>query len=197
MSNPYYNFTVPLAPGTLAKSGDVNSQFGSLGSGFDLLAVCYNINGNSAEISQNSIIRLKTVDPATISSAFTGGAGAQISDGAGQLRPAGLGVRPSLVQNANYTIPLLIMGSILLHTAGGLHTYTTPSNAANQVPTGYWINIRNAGGTLSVAPGAGVTLSWFTGAAVTTGTRTIAVGGDVTLVMIDVNNWYISGIGIS
>lgn len=67
----------------------------------------------------------------------------------------------------------------------------------NNLPIGGCVILSNTGtGTLTISAGAD-TLNWFTGAGVTTGNRTLAIGGMVTIVRRDASNIDISGGGLS
>lgn len=83
-------------------------------------------------------------------------------------------------------------GGILLYTGAGGITFTCDSDPAAQSI----ITLINAGsGSFTVA--ASTTMAWYTGAAITSGSRTLAVGGVVTLWHSGGGNWNIWGAGIT
>lgn len=80
------------------------------------------------------------------------------------------------------------------YTGTGGHTVTVASALVNG---GVILLANNGSGTLTIAPTSGDTLNWFNGSSVSTGNRTLAVGGFVTIIRRDASNIDITGSGLS
>lgn len=94
--------------------------------------------------------------------------------------------------DVNYAILQTDIGSILYFATSAGKTITLP----NGLSIGTWVKIRNFGvNTISLA--ASGTLNWYTGAAVTTGTRTLAPGCTVVANLSGATAWDAEGAGIT
>jgi hypothetical protein len=111
-------------------------------------------------------------------------------------RSAGYLGAPPNEQDTNYTFVITDAGGMVRGNSAGAFTYTIPPNSSVAFPVVTAIVIRNVGaGTLSIAEGAGVTL---TGAgAATAGTFAMAQWGLATLIQETANNWVIAGTGLT
>lgn len=101
---------------------------------------------------------------------------------------------PRVTQSGNYTLLTTDRGKMLLYGGAGGHTYTIPNLGAESV-----VMIVNVGsGSITLTP-SGITQTWINGSgALPTGSRTLAVGGMVSLwwpnTGVDV---YVSGAGLT
>jgi hypothetical protein len=104
---------------------------------------------------------------------------------------------PINAENGNYTFVIGDAGQTVLHNSAASHTYTIPPASSVAFPLGTVIGVANynAGGTLTITPGAGVTLVAVGGAG---GSRTLsATVAMASLLNIGTNTWLISGAGVS
>jgi hypothetical protein len=104
---------------------------------------------------------------------------------------------PQNLQNATYTFVLTDQGKHIFHTETTARTYTIPPNSSVAFPVGTAITIINGldAGVISITQGAGVTLRQAGNT--NTGTRTLAANGIATLIKVDSNIWYVSGVGVT
>jgi hypothetical protein len=113
---------------------------------------------------------------------------------------AGFKGLPQNVQAGNYTLVLSDAGKYIANTGSGI-TITVPPAASVAFPVGTVVTIvnQNSGGNISIAQGAGVTIT-LAGTS-TTGTRTLAGAAGLysiaTLLNIATNEWLASGSGLS
>jgi hypothetical protein len=159
----------------------------------DMLVATHNAG---VDLYYNNVKTLYTADR----TASGNSSGATILDGGGTPRPVGFNTFPFSTQDATYTFLQAQTGMIIYHTSASAHTYTTPASTVTQIPSGAWWKVLNVGaGVVSIAAGAGVTLSWLTGAAVTQTTpRSLALGGQFLLVKFsDTSYLLIEGYGLT
>lgn len=97
------------------------------------------------------------------------------------------------IQNGNYTIQTSDKGRMVSYGGAGGHTYTLPNLGADSIVT-----IRNGGsGNLTLA-GSGVTLQWYNGSGtISTGSRTLAVGGIAVMRMDGTTAANVWGVGLT
>lgn len=89
-------------------------------------------------------------------------------------------------------------GHNMFQDDGAARTWTLPASGDTVVPDGAIIDVTNLGaGNLTIAEGAGVTLTWLDGSTGSTGNRTLAQWGIATLTKRSGTQWYIFGSGIS
>lgn len=98
------------------------------------------------------------------------------------------------IQNANYTISSSDRGKSVVYGGAGGHTYTIDTSTADNT----LVTIINGGtGNLTIA-GSGVTILWYNGSGtISSGSRTLAVGGWATFVKTGTGNARLSGTGLS
>jgi len=99
-----------------------------------------------------------------------------------------------VAKDANYTIAANIAGQTLYHTSASAHTYTIDSNANLALPIGFMFKIRNdnGGGVVTVAITTD-TLRWNA----STGSRSLAANGSMTLTKQTATSWFAEGVGIT
>ena len=128
--------------------------------------------------------------------AFTGTP--TVRDGATTDYDIGFRDAPVVSQtDVTYTFVLADRGKVKRHTNGTGATWTIPNNttAAFPVGTAIGINVSSSGGNVSLAPAAGVSLRQAGTA--NTGTRTIAANGLASVLKVDTNEWYLTGVGVT
>lgn len=116
-------------------------------------------------------------------------------DVGGQL--VGYRLVPVNTQNASYHFLPADEGFCVRHAngAGAGHTYTVDPFATSAIPVGAMINVCNRDpNSLAIAGGAGVTLIVI--GTTTTGNRTLAQNGLMSLYQIELDTWLVSGIGV-
>lgn len=89
----------------------------------------------------------------------------------------------AITQSADFTLTPNYIGT-RTHLTGAARVVTTPSSTDITWPVGAWaiLSTGSAAGGSTIVAGSGITLAWFTGAAVTTGSpRTLAAGSIVWL----------------
>ena len=142
----------------------------------------------------NGVEAIRTADPATADE-FTA---AEILHANGSFYPVGLGIRPILDVGTNSTISKSYCGVQLrfITTAWAL---TTPADSDTTFPIGgvIYFEVGATAGTSTVVAGSGITLQHFTGAAINTGTRTLAAGAVGELRRRSATIWIITGVGIT
>jgi hypothetical protein len=150
------------------------------------------VPGGAALLHHNAVEELKT--QAHAAAGIT--SGAAVKDFGGTYRDVGFNILPYAVNNSATTISRTHLSTLQDHATGTV-AWTTPASSDTDFPVGgLFTGVSSAAG-LTVAAGAGVTLSWFNGASVTTGTRTIAAGGVFSVFRASSTAWYIWGNGIS
>lgn len=104
---------------------------------------------------------------------------------------------PFNTQNGTYSLVITDRGKTIYHTSGSAHTYTVPTNTSVAFPVGTVVTVINAngGGDVTLAAAVGVTLRQAGSS--NTGSRTLAANGVATLIKVDTNTWYISGVGMT
>jgi hypothetical protein len=107
---------------------------------------------------------------------------------------------PGNTQNGNYTLAATDRGKIIKRSGGtGPFTYTIPANGVVPLPVDMVVQVFGApgvSGATLIAPGAGVTLTFYP--SISTGTRTGAAAGfNATLYQAFPNTWYIWGNGLT
>lgn len=105
---------------------------------------------------------------------------------------------PQAVKQADYTFVLGDAGAAIpIGKAGDSHTFTIPANASVAYPTGTTLYLYAVAGVTNTIAITSDTLSWFSGSAVSTGSRTLAVGGWMLLTKMTSTTWYAVGSGIT
>jgi hypothetical protein len=84
-------------------------------------------------------------------------------------------------------------GQLFGYSGVGGHTLTIDDTITGN---GIAIFVNAGSGNLSVAPGAGDALNWFTGAGIVAGTRTLVPGGVISIYRQGANNFWCWGTGI-
>ena len=106
-----------------------------------------------------------------------------------------LGV-PQNTQNAIYTLAMSDAGKQLYHSNATGYAWTVPPNSSVAFPLGTTIVMVNDGsGVITITQGSGVTIVWVPSGS--TGNRSLAQYGLVTLTKIGTDRWYLSGSGLS
>ena len=105
---------------------------------------------------------------------------------------------PQNPQSAAYTFALTDRGSYVYYT-GAAAAVTIPPNATVNFPYGNpstaLLVVNDGSGAVTLTQGAGVTIVLAgTGA---TGSRSLGVGGEASLVQVSINRWFVSGPGVS
>ena len=105
-----------------------------------------------------------------------------------------LGV-PINSQSGAYTYVITDAGMAVVNASGLSRVHTIPLNASVAFPLGTIITAISYGGGITIAPTAGVTLSWVpTGA---NGNRTLSNVSMASLIKIGTDVWLINGSGIT
>jgi hypothetical protein len=103
-------------------------------------------------------------------------------------------------QSADYTLALTDDAKHIYHapTDTAVRTWTIPSNASVPFPVGSVVTFDNdfGAGTVTITIGSTDTLV-LVGTAGTTGSRTLASGGQATALKVAPTRWRISGVGIT
>lgn len=124
------------------------------------------------------------------------GTGEIVPADAGPTQTLALGYRGSPIntQNADYTFVLTDAGKTIYHTSASTHTYTIPANASVAYPIGTIIQIENenGGGNVTLAITSD-TLRWEN----STGSRTIAANGSVSIKKVASTTWRLVGTNVS
>lgn len=103
---------------------------------------------------------------------------------------------PQDIVPGNYTFVDADRGRLKIYTGAGGHTWTVAANTIEA--TGVIIYQNSGTGTFQIAGSGGVAISWYGGAGVVGGTRTIAIGGKGSLnVRVPASVCDIDGVGIS
>lgn len=118
------------------------------------------------------------------------------NDGASNLLEVGFRDIPQNNQPNNYTTVLTDRGKHILHSSVTAHTYTIDDTLAYPVGTALTFLNPNAGGALSIAVNNSASM-FLSGAAATTGTRTLTAVGMATAIKQAANTWVISGTNLS
>lgn len=121
------------------------------------------------------------------------GSGSTVKDPGGTARAVGYRQIPSNPQTGAYALALADIGKCVDITTGGV---SVPANSGVAFAVGDTIAIyNNSSSSQTITPGSGVTLR-LAGTA-TTGARTIAQRGWITLRKISTDEWICSGAGLS
>jgi hypothetical protein len=109
---------------------------------------------------------------------------------------AGYRGAPSRTITTSDSTAALDNGRIVLFTGAGSQTFTVDSDFGT---AGNIMTILNGGtGSLAIAESLAGTMTWLNGSgALSTGSRTLAIGGIATIWMIDATNAYVYGTGIT
>ena len=170
-----------LATGrTISITGDMTYTSGSFdGSG--------NVTGAGTLATVNSNVGSFTNASITVNAK---GLVTAASTGTAADGPSFVGVVP---KTASYTLVLGDAGKMFyLYSSGAI---VIPANASVAFTAGTSIRIYSGiATTISINTDG---LSWFTGSAITTGTRNIAAGGWCDIVKYDAGTWYLTGQGIT
>jgi hypothetical protein len=109
---------------------------------------------------------------------------------------AGYRGAPSRTITTSDSTAALDNGRMVLFTGAGSQTFTVDSDFG---AAGNIMSLLNGGtGSLAIAESLSGTLTWLNGSgSLSTGSRTLAIGGIATIWMVDANNAYIYGTGIT
>lgn len=125
------------------------------------------------------------------------GTGGRVKDGTDVSRPIGFNVIPVYEIDANDAFDLAHNGMMWHRDTTTTIAYTCNNDGNIPVGATFMVSNENGTGTLTVAQGT-ATLRWFAGSGTpSTGTRTIAHGGVVTVYKYADAEFWIWGIGIS
>lgn len=102
---------------------------------------------------------------------------------------------PQSIQTGNYTLVLADAGKQIYSTGSGA-TITIPANASVAFPIGTVITI-TAGGAGSARTIAITSDTLYLAGTGTTGSRTLSTYGMCTIMKLSINEWFISGTGLS
>jgi len=103
---------------------------------------------------------------------------------------------PQISFTGNTTIALSDAGKHYYSTSATNYTLTVANNASVAFSTGAAINIINQGtGTITIAPGVGVTM--YMAGNSTSSTRTLASYGMATMQKVATDTWFVSGVGLA
>ncbi len=126
----------------------------------------------------------------------TGAFGGELTFTVGSSRAVGYRGMPSRTITTSDSTAALDNGRSILFTGAGSQTFTVDSDfgAAENICV-----ILNGGtGSLSIAESLSGTMTWLNGSGtLSTGTRTLAIGGIATVWMVDATNAYVWGQGLS
>lgn len=100
---------------------------------------------------------------------------------------------PAVVLNASMNLGLTHMGKMLLHQAGA-HTLTVPADST-PFGEGSVAMVMNLGGTVQIAPAAGVNLIWLGSGA--TGARVLNANGKAVISKVLSNTWVVEGTNLT
>lgn len=110
------------------------------------------------------------------------------------------GLQSPNVQNANYTLAFSDIAGIIEHNDNtSSYTWTIPPSSSVSWPTTYTPHIKflnNSAQIITIAPGAGVTLTRADGAS-GTGTRIMASNSSALIYLIASNSWIIEGTSLA
>jgi hypothetical protein len=101
---------------------------------------------------------------------------------------------PQDAQSTGYTLALTDSGKHIYYT-GGAATLTIPTNATVAFIVGSAITIINNGSGALTISASGITLNYA--GTTYTGSRTLATKGLATLIKVDTDTWFISGVGLT
>lgn len=124
----------------------------------------------------------------------TNGTGATVTDGGGTARPVGLNVTPITTASAGTDLRIANSGHLIRCTSAITVDIDTTTDTA---PNGSFWTIENAAGANCTISATGVNLVWLDGSAGTTGSRTFAAYGYVTILKVSNGNYRIVGTGLS
>ncbi len=110
--------------------------------------------------------------------------------------PVGYRGMPSRTTSGNDSTAATDNGRSVTYTGAGGHTFTIDSDFGTA--SNIMVLINSGSASLAIAESLSGTLSWFNGSgSISTGARTLAVGGVATIWMLDANNAYIWGVGLT
>lgn len=124
----------------------------------------------------------------------TNGTGATVTDGGGTARPVGLNITPITTASAGTDLRIANSGHLIRCTSAITVDIDTTTDTA---PNGSFWTIENAAGANCTISATGVNLVWLDGSAGTTGSRTFAAYGYVTILKVSNGNYRIVGTGLS
>lgn len=122
------------------------------------------------------------------------GTGATVTDGGGTARPVGFNITPITTVASGTDLRIANSGHLLRATGAGAFDIDTTTDTA---PNGSFWTIENAAGTSVTVTATGVNLLWLDGTSGSTGGRTLAAYGYVTIFKISNGNYRIIGTGLS
>lgn len=173
---------------TISLTGDATGTSGSIDGTANgtLAATLATVNSNTGSFGSTTAIPVITVNGKGLITAVT------------TATPTPTVAYTRQARSSPYTFVLGDAGSVYYYNGSGpADTFTIPSNASVPYASGTVIKVLNSGSAaLSIAITSDA-LTWFTGAALTTGTRTIAVGGWVELIKSGTTTWSMTGAGIT
>ena len=147
--------------------------------------------GGAVTLYRGNAVKLRTADHL----ANGIGAGAQVIDGTGTWRPVGMNITPPFNISTNNSLRMSRVGHQYRCTAALTLTIDTTTNNA---PDGsVWIVANESNANVTITTSGGPVLVWLDGAGGTTGARTLADGGYVTITKRASNAYQIVGNGLS
>jgi|GEM_PF-4174879 len=157
-------------------------------------------NSASAAATSASNASTSASNAATSASNAAGSASAAATSASQAAASAATWNQPPLVSfSANRTLGLSDAGCTLLHPSADTtgRTVTIPSNTSVAFPINTQITIinMNGAGTLQLMPEMGVVFRRAGDGAM--GQRAVAANGCVTIIKVDTNEWYVTGIGVT
>jgi hypothetical protein len=204
-------FTGNVAGTNISMSGNVNANTVNattfIGSGASLTSIpnsattANSANGASTIVARDAtgnftanVVTATTLVGSTNAATITGTV-ANATTGAVANQVGFLGI-PRSSKNTTSTLALADIGDHLYVTTSA-QTITIPSNANVAFPIGAAITIIAAANTVSVAYEAGVTIYQASVGLIASSPMTVGLYGMGTLLKVDTNTWYISGVGVT
>lgn len=155
---------------------------------------------NAANTAWNSILSLATGFPVGAAAAGANTDITSLADGA-TINGAKIGYRnvPQNSQSAAYTLVATDAGKHIYHPPSDVtaRTWTIPANASVPFEIGTAITFDNDIGAGAITIAITTDTLVLVGAAGSTGSRTLASGGQATAIKVSATRWRISGTGLS
>lgn len=176
---------------SLIQSDDTRDGYVGIGSGANRDMYVVADGGNVRLVSNGSLSAIIT-QPYNAAPATTG---AQVTHADGSLYDVGMNVMPWLTLASSGTFDRNHAGKMLRIGGSTSLTLTTLASTDTTVPDGAVFNLINSGtGTITIAPGSGVTLERYNGTgAPATGSKTLSQGGVATLARVTANLYRLWG----
>jgi hypothetical protein len=130
--------------------------------------------------------------------------GMNVFDHTGTARPVGFNTMRRIYTNQSITLNAECAGNWWYRSNTTSYAITTEASTSTDFPVDAVFTLYNAGngGTVSITPGTGTTIRYFTGSSITdkaagAGSWTLGYGGVATLVRYSATYYFLSGSGIS